>query len=431
MTEETTMVKYQPKAKLASRRTLSNLLESQKRELQRLMPKHVPADRMIKMAMLAVSREPDLLECTQESVISAIMQSAELGLDLGGSLGDAYPVKFKNTCVLIVGYRGLAKLARQSGLVKRIEADVVYENDRFEIKRGTESSLLHVPAMKNRGSAVGAWALAEMTDGGVQFEYLSKDEIEKVRKTSRASNSLMWDTFWEEGAKKTAFRRLAKWLPLSTQDSRHEPLIEAIESSDLAEFDPIGASEDAPEPPERSEKLAKAVEKRQQQAEAALREELAADSASQAAEPEIVDPGASESDAEPDEKAELQSRCEHLGVKFDGRWGVEKLREVIEEHEAKVAAALEREDERKKEREVPVGDKVPPGKAFTPNEVRTIFEQAVKSQLATGRATDSKDALNKFDAAMGEAFKVESPEDLEPEMRGFFLTWFKGWKAGD
>lgn len=277
MTEE--IVRYQPKAALASRKTLAGLLEAQKAELARIMPNHVPVDRLIKMALLAVNRQPDLLECTQESVISAVMQSAELGLDIGGTLGDAYPVKFKNACVLIVGYRGLAKLARQSGLVKRIEADVVRASDAFEIRRGTVSSLTHVPALENRGEVVGAWALAELFDGGVQFEYLSREEIEKVRHTSRAPNSLMWTTFFEEGAKKTAFRRLAKWLPLSSQDSKHRPLIDAIEASDMGEFDFSGApqvivqQDDEPKAKAMARKIRAERERRAEQASEAGRPE--------------------------------------------------------------------------------------------------------------------------------------------------------------
>ena len=46
---------------------------------------------------------------------------------------------------------------------------------------------------------------------------LTKDEIDGIRKRSRSGNNGPWVTDYNEMAKKTAFRRLAKWLPLSAE----------------------------------------------------------------------------------------------------------------------------------------------------------------------------------------------------------------------
>jgi hypothetical protein len=46
---------------------------------------------------------------------------------------------------------------------------------------------------------------------------MSRDEIEAVRKRSRAANAGPWVTDWNEMAKKTVFRRLSKWIPLSSE----------------------------------------------------------------------------------------------------------------------------------------------------------------------------------------------------------------------
>lgn len=41
------------------------------------------------------------------------------------------------------------------------------------------------------------------------------DEIEAIRKRSKASSSGPWKTDWDEMAKKTVFRRASKWIQLS------------------------------------------------------------------------------------------------------------------------------------------------------------------------------------------------------------------------
>jgi recombinational DNA repair protein RecT len=59
--------------------------------------------------------------------------------------------------------------------------------------------------------------VAHFKDGGYQFEVMSLEEIESVRKSSKASESGPWMTHFPEMAKKTVLRRLFKWLPVSIE----------------------------------------------------------------------------------------------------------------------------------------------------------------------------------------------------------------------
>ena len=147
--------------------TFRDLLTSDKMRmaLTEVLPAHMTADRMVKMALVAANRQPELLKCSQTSVMEAIMRSGELGLDCSGTLGEAYLIPFGNQAQFIPGYRGLCKLARQSGDVKRIEAEVVCENDKFVYVKGTAPNLLFAPVIHGeRGKARGAYALFEMAD---------------------------------------------------------------------------------------------------------------------------------------------------------------------------------------------------------------------------------------------------------------------------
>ena len=60
----------------------------------------------------------------------------------------------------------------------------------------------------------GVIAMCIFEDGSLDFEYMSKEQLEKVRQQSKAKNSLAWGTFTEEMYKKVVIRRLCKRITL-------------------------------------------------------------------------------------------------------------------------------------------------------------------------------------------------------------------------
>lgn len=224
--------RYEPMAEVGSVGDLKSMLGQLSDSIRETLPKHVTPERLIKTMLVAANRNPDLLQCTQSSVIETISRASELGLDLSGTLGEAYPVPFNNRvkdqwfkqCTLIIGYRGLAKLARQSGEIARIDADVVYEHDKFVFRKGTNGCCEFEPNWRgDRGPAIGAYAYTQFKDGGEQYDFMTVGEIDEIRKRSKSGNDRngnpvgAWKSDWAEMAKKTVFRRLSKWLPLSAE----------------------------------------------------------------------------------------------------------------------------------------------------------------------------------------------------------------------
>lgn len=198
--------------------TLAALLESKKPQLAQVLPKHLTPERLVKIAISAVSKNPALLNCTPESVYLSVAQAAQLGLEPGGVLGGAYLVPYKSTCQLIVGYRGLIDLARRSGQIASIEAHVVRRGDAFDLEFGLTPKLMHKPKLDGApGEMQFAYAIARLRDGSVQYEVMTKAEIDAIRGRSRSGTSGPWVTDYEEMARKTVLRRLAKYLPLSTE----------------------------------------------------------------------------------------------------------------------------------------------------------------------------------------------------------------------
>ena len=133
-----------------------------------------------------------------QSQMAMALQCAQLGLEPGNALGHCYLLPFGNgkakdgrpNCQLIIGYRGMIDLARRSGQILSINAYCVHQSDDFSYELGLHPDIHHVPAsVADRGPVSFVYAVAQLKGGGVQFEVMSRAEIEEVRKTSKAGQS--------------------------------------------------------------------------------------------------------------------------------------------------------------------------------------------------------------------------------------------------
>lgn len=208
------------------------MLEKFKGEIARALPRHINSDRMARIALTAFRMNPKLGECDPRSVFAAVIQSSQLGLEVG-LMGEAHLVPFKGQCQLIPGYTGLMKLARQSGLVQDIYAHEVRAKDRFTLRLGLERNLEHEPLAgpggfpasdEERGEVVGFYAVAVFKDGSRTFVAMSRKEVERIRDNSRGYQTAkamkkesVWDTDFVAMGLKTVIRRLCKFLPKSPE----------------------------------------------------------------------------------------------------------------------------------------------------------------------------------------------------------------------
>lgn len=211
--------------------TLLDMIRSKPFQAQMALalPKSMTAERLTRIVLTECRKTPELLKCNPESFYGAVLQCAQLGLEPGSALGHCYLLPFGNgkakdgrpNAQLIIGYRGMIDLARRSGQIQSINAYVVHEADEFEYELGLHPNIVHRPSpLGNRGPAVFVYAVAVLMGGGVQFEVMSRAEIEAVRKQSKAVNAGPWATHWEEMARKTVVRKLFKYLPVSIEAVR-------------------------------------------------------------------------------------------------------------------------------------------------------------------------------------------------------------------
>ena len=187
---------------------LSLKAEAMKTRLEEALPAHIPTDTMIRFTMLALQKQPKLLNCDKLSVLEAVMECAQLGLPPDGVLGHAYFVPYGKKCQLIVGYRGLQSLAVRSGKVKSIYAEVVYDNDIFSHQMGDDPRVEHERALKDQGEIIAVYAVAHLTDfDKPALVVMTKAEVDKIRKCSKASGNGPWVDHYGEMMKKTARKK--------------------------------------------------------------------------------------------------------------------------------------------------------------------------------------------------------------------------------
>jgi recombination protein RecT len=210
---------------------IAHMLEKRKGEIQKMLPKHLSADRLLKVAQIAATTTPGLLECDIPSLVGAIGQCAQMGLEPNTVLGHAYLVPFNTkrkdnagnerwvkSVQVIVGYKGLIDLARRSGQIVSIAAHEVCEKDTFDLVYGLDEKLEHRPAMEERGSIIGFYAVAKLVGGGHAFEFMSKYQVDQIAASSQSKGKYgPWKDHYIEMGRKTVIRRLAKYLPLSIE----------------------------------------------------------------------------------------------------------------------------------------------------------------------------------------------------------------------
>lgn len=202
------------------------LLDRLKGDMAMALPRHLTPERMVRVTLTSIRRTPKLLDCTRESLLGAVMECAQLGLEPDGVLGLAYLIPFENRktgrleCQLIIGYKGMLTLARRSAEVQSVQARPVYEGDEFEYAFGLDEKCRHVPKEQEGAKLTHTYAIVRLKDGGYQLDVMTKGAVEKIRERSRAKERGPWSTDYDAMACKTVLRRALKLCPVSVEIQR-------------------------------------------------------------------------------------------------------------------------------------------------------------------------------------------------------------------
>lgn len=213
-----------------TKRDIRALIQSDevKRQMAMALPKHLTADRMARIAVTAIMRTPKLAQCSPESLLNCLMQCSQLGLEPDGRRAHLIPYENRSNntveCTLIIDWKGLAELAMRGGSIAKLHADLVCENDEFSYDMG-EIQHHKINFRAPRGEPYAVYAMATTKTGERFVQVMTREEVEAIRDNSQGWRAFKkgyakqspWNDAPGEMWKKTVFRRLTKWLPLSPE----------------------------------------------------------------------------------------------------------------------------------------------------------------------------------------------------------------------
>lgn len=177
-----------------------------------------------------------LKSTTMSSVKAAVLGVASVGLTLNPALGYAYLVPRKGHCCLDISYRGLARVAADSGVLRYVEAEVIRVGDTFKFngKHRTPSHEFNpLDPERSQQPVMGAYCVLHLTDATLLTTVIDDGELKKIQGCSQRSKA--WDTFTDEMRKKAVIKRALKLIPFP--NTRIEQAIAASNAADS----PVGA----------------------------------------------------------------------------------------------------------------------------------------------------------------------------------------------
>ena len=191
---------------------LINELENKKAEFMASLPNGLNYDKFVSVIKTAMISVPDMVNSDRQSFIVACLQCARDGLIPDGK--ESALVAFKGKVTYMPMIKGLIKKLHATNLINSISANIVYANDEFEYILGDDEKIIHKPNLNNHGEIIGVYIIIKTKTNGIYREFMTFNEIEKIRKLSNNKAGTFWNNHWGEMAKKSVMRRLLKLMPM-------------------------------------------------------------------------------------------------------------------------------------------------------------------------------------------------------------------------
>lgn len=205
-------------------------------------------DRLRATFIIAVQQNPEILNCSTDSIRREISKCAADGLVPDSK--EAALIPYKGVVQYQPMVHGIIKRMRELGGVFQITCKLVYEKDHFEYDDSDPDSLVHRSDhfATDRGAIRGGYVIFRDEHKRVMhLETMSADDFERVRKASKAPDSPAWRNWREEMCRKAVLRRGAKFISINNDKirsliERQDEMFDFRQPQQVERVDPFSGS---------------------------------------------------------------------------------------------------------------------------------------------------------------------------------------------
>lgn len=218
-TQEATSLQRKKPLKAIDR--VRTMMKRSNEQLMMVLQTEEKVKRFTREFMTLLQGNETLLQCDPKSLVGSAIKAAQLNLSLDKTLGQAYVVPYKGIAEFQIGYQGYLELARRSGEVIDVFANIVYEGEHFVQKYTLDGAYMeHTPASPSeRGERLGVYMVATLKSGGHHYEFMWAEEVLKLKSLSPGAkrSDSPWNTHEDAMWKKSVIKRSSTFLPLSVE----------------------------------------------------------------------------------------------------------------------------------------------------------------------------------------------------------------------
>lgn len=224
-------------------------LAKYQKQIEKVVPRYITPDRMLRLVTGEINRTPLLKACSVMSIINGVTTAASLGIGIGPR--SAYLVPFLTTkkingglvrgyeATLMIDYRSKITLAKRCGVIIR-PPQLVFPGDEFQAQYENGALVIHHvrglkgqrveryefkdPKEKGKGGFTltpnYTHAYVFWRDGDeILGEMMDADQLDAVRRRSKAGNDGPWITDAGQMARKTVVHRAFNYIAFDPETS--------------------------------------------------------------------------------------------------------------------------------------------------------------------------------------------------------------------
>lgn len=252
---------------ITPQKQMAGMLKQMLPEIKKAVGNTMTPERFSRIALSLFNGNPQFWEASPTSFLSALMQSAQCGLEPNTVLGEAYVIPYKNNKQGItevnfqVGYKGILKMAFNTGEYEAIYAHEVRKGDEFSYEYGLHKNLIHKPADVPSEEITHYYAVYKLKNGGFDFVVWSKERVEQHAKEfsknymyqGKVNKNSVWAKNFDSMAKKTVLIDVLKFAPKSVEmakaldlDYKAEAKEEKVSNFNYVDVDAAPINNDEP-----------------------------------------------------------------------------------------------------------------------------------------------------------------------------------------